>query len=103
MKRPPRLQLSKHARGQMEQKGFSYTALIAAFAKPTAFYPSASHPGQWRLTGRGLCLVGEVVDDLFYVITVYLDGVLTPPRPDQLSTTEGARYAERFAAGLGRG
>ena len=103
MKRPPRLRMSQHARQQMEQKGFDYRAVIAAYAKPEEFYESRSHPGQMRLTGRGLCLVGQVIEDTFFVITVYLDRVLTPPRPDQLSTTEGARYAERFDLGMGRG
>lgn len=103
MTRPPRLRMTQHARQQMVEKGFDYRAVIAAYAKPDAFYESRSHPGQMRLTGRGLCLVGRVEGDTFAVITVYLDRVLTPPRPDQMGTTEGARYAERYALGMGRG
>ncbi len=51
-----------------------------------------------------MVLIG-VTDETFnfIVITVYYDKILTPPRPDQLNTPQGKRFAERYYAGLGRG
>jgi len=44
------------------EKNFSPETIEKTFAEPTRVYPSGSHPGQWRVTGNGLCLVG-IPDD----------------------------------------
>ena len=95
--------VTKHFRETMESKGFDGREVIALLKDPEEFYPSKSHPGQYRVTGRGLCVVGRPEGDKFMLITLYLDRVLTPPRPDQLKTEEGRIYAERFKNGEGRG
>lgn len=94
---------TRHAYEVMQSKGFEIADAITVVEHPRNVYPSDSHPGQTRIVGRGLCLVGEIEGDEFRVITVYRDGVLTAPRPDQLATAEGRRYAMRFSRGLGRG
>lgn len=109
------MHLSQHAETQIEQKGFDREMIKKTFMYPQRLYPSKSHLGQYRITGNGLCLVGQpdiIIENgknakdqtgTFSVITIYSDQVLTPPRPDQLSTPEGKRYAERFEKNLGRG
>jgi len=98
------LQATAHAARQIVTKGFSVKKVQAVFDSPVKVYPSGKrHPGQYRIVGKGICLVGEPVDsNTFRLITVYQDNVLTPPRPDQLQTPEGRAYAERYNAGLGR-
>jgi hypothetical protein len=84
-------------------KGFKAEVIKSTFDSPQEIYPSKSHPGQFRITGNGICIVGEPEGDKFYGITMYADRVITPPREDQMKTPEGRRYAERYAKGLGRG
>lgn len=94
---------TKHALRTILDKGFNADAVKAVHRSPERVTAVRAHPGQIRLIGRGLALVGEVRGKDFVLMTVYLDGVLTPPRPDQMSTPEGQRYAQRFNSGLGRG
>jgi len=122
------LRLSRHAQKMAHEKNFTESMIQETYRNPTRVYPSGSHPGQYRVAGNGLCLVGlpEVIgmqretDDpvvesassealkspsrkVFTVVTIYQDNILTPPRTDQLDTEEGRRYAERYLVGLGRG
>jgi hypothetical protein len=97
------LKVSDHSIKVMADKGFDPETVKETFNNPTQVYPSRSHPGQYRITGNGLCLVGRPTGNIFTLITLYADRVLTPPRPDQLDTPEGRRYAERYEKGLGRG
>lgn len=98
-----RLTLTRHAVKQAVQKGFSAEAIQDCFDHPKKVYPSKSHPGQYRIVNEDICIVGVPVDDEFKGITLYVNGSLTPPRPDQMNTAEGRRYAERYEKGLGRG
>lgn len=82
----------------MREKGFDPHAAIATLKNPVEVYPSKSHPGQWRVTGNGLCIVGKPEGQEFVLITVYADRIVTPVRPDQLNTPEGRRFAQ-----VGRG
>lgn len=97
------LRPTAHALRQIAQKGFNPLHVKGAFENPDEVYASGSHPGQYRVTGNGLCLVGKPEGNEFVLITVYLDRVVTPPRPDQLVTPEGRKFAERYERGLGRG
>jgi len=97
------LRVTTHALRQIQAKGFDPAAVKAVHAAPTRVTEVRAHPGQIRLIGRGMALVGRVEGRIFHLITIYADGVLTPPRADQLDTAEGRRYAERYARGLGRG
>lgn len=75
-------------------KGFDVQKIIDTLRNPAEVYPSRSHPGQWRVTGNGYCIVGKPEGDKFVMITAYLDRVVTPVRPDQLDTPEGRRFAQ---------
>lgn len=98
-----RLVLTNHACKQATVKGFKAEDIQDAFDNPTKVYPSGSHPGQYRVVNGKVCIVGKPKGDTFVGITLYEDTVLTPPRPDQMNTPEGRRYAERYAKGQGRG
>ena len=100
-----RYHVTKHALNMATRKGFTTEQIDETFRYPKRVYLSGSHIGQHRVTGQGLCLVGIPNPDtsVFTIITVYEDETITPPRPDQLITPEGQRYAERYTMGLGRG
>jgi len=98
------LRISDHAMTTINNKRFDLHLVEKTYADPASVYPSGSHIGQYRVTGNGLCLVGKPEQNgVFSLITIYEDQVLTAPRPDQLNTPEGRRYAERHQLGLGRG
>lgn len=92
-----------HALKTILAKGFTAEQVLEAFNSPEKITPVTAHPGQYRVCGSGVALVGAPDGEIFNLITVYEDGTLTPPRADQLDTEEGKRFAERYAAGLGRG
>jgi hypothetical protein len=52
------LRLTKHAQRMADDKGFTKTMIESTYKGPKRVYPSGSHPGQWRITGNGICLVG---------------------------------------------
>ena len=96
------VRMTNHANKVMVEKGFSIDTVRAVLTKPERTYPNGRYPGQYRMTGNGLCLVVEPRNGVLDIITMYADQVLTPPRPDQLDTPHGREYAARYAAGLGR-
>lgn len=97
--------LARHFVEQMKAKGFDPRDVIATWKAPERITEVRKHPGQFRIIGNGLCIIGEPLpaEGMFKFITLYADGILTPPRPDQMNTPEGRRYAERYARGEGRG
>lgn len=101
------LKLTKHAKQQVKAKEFSLKEIQTMWCDTPTVQPSRSYPGQYRVCGGGVCLVGvpkELNGTLtFVVITCYVDGDLTPPREDQLRTRKGKRFAARYAKGEGRG
>ncbi|WMI33598.1 hypothetical protein SEA_KENREY_236 [Streptomyces phage Kenrey] len=94
-----KLALSKHAREQLIKKTgeLGITRAQQAFETPDKVYPNKKYKGQFRIVGKGLCLIGRpTANGLFRVFTVYEDGVMTPPREDQMDTEEGRAYAELY-------
>ena len=79
---------TRHATQQAIDKRISADAIRSCFTDTSEYYPSGSHPGQYRMTGHGVCLVGVPEGDTFRVITLYLDRVITPLRPDQIARGE---------------
>lgn len=77
----------------LDAKGFDRLAVRNTLKAPAEIYPSGSHPGQWRVTGNGVCIVGKPEGEHFTCITIYADRIVTPCRPDQLRTAEGRRFA----------
>lgn len=90
---------SAHFIKTMNYKGFDPQAVVNTLKNPTEVYPSRSHPGQWRVTGNGVCIVGKPEGDRFILITIYADRIVTPVRPDQLLTPEGRRFAREGRRG----
>jgi hypothetical protein len=76
---------TRHATQVAVDKRISVDAIRGAFTDTSEYYPSGSHPGQYRMTGHGVCLVGVPEGTVFRVITLYLDRVITPLRPDQIA------------------
>jgi hypothetical protein len=79
-----RMVFTRHATQQAIDKRISVEAIKSAFTDTHEYYPSRSYEGQYRMTGSGVCLVGEPQGDTFRVVTLYLDRVITPLRPDQI-------------------
>jgi hypothetical protein len=75
--------MTAHATQVMRDKGFDPATVARTLKAPSEVYPSGMYPGQWRITGNGLCIVGKPEGDAFIIITMYLDRVITPLRPDQ--------------------
>lgn len=99
------VKITPHFTQQAVAKGFESSALRAALTAPERITPVRAHPGQIRLIAAGVAVVcrPDVKAGTLTAITVYADGVLTPPRADQMSTPQGRRYAQRYATGQGRG
>lgn len=98
------LKLTAHARKQMEAKGFTQESINGMFTAPENIYPNKKFEGQFRVVGNGICLVGQpMTDRTFLVFTMYEDGVMTPPRADQLDTPEGKAYAKRYEQARAKG
>jgi hypothetical protein len=97
------LNLTKHAKRQAKSKGFPVKNILDMWSGKPRIVASRTYPGQYRVCGDGICLVGVPKGQSFVAITVYVDQELTPPREDQMSTRAGRRYAKRFAKGKGRG
>lgn len=85
---------STHFLTTMIKKGFSAERVKACFDSPTKVYASKSHPGQTRVINGDLCVVGRIEGKSFVAITVYLDGVVTEVRADQMNTESGRRFAK---------
>jgi hypothetical protein len=97
-----KLRATAHATQQILAKGFQISRIQDVFDNPDKVYANKRFEGQYRVTGGGLCLVGKPVDGVFTLITVYEDGVMTPPRPEQLDTPEGRAYARLYNRGAKR-
>ena len=97
------LSLTKHAKHQARVKGFEVPTILEMWQDPDRIIPSRTYPGQYRVCGGGICVVGVKKGSVFIGITLYTDGDLTPPRPDQMKSKAGRRYAERYHNGEGRG
>ncbi|AZU97271.1 hypothetical protein SEA_GILSON_226 [Streptomyces phage Gilson] len=91
-----KLAFTKHAEDQLEKKRVGFLRAREAFENPDKVYPNKKYAGQFRVVGNGICLIGRPMGNTFKVFTVYEDGVMTPPRPDQLETEEGRAYAELY-------
>lgn len=76
--------MTAHAARTIESKGFPLSVVQAVWRDPDTTYPSYKHPGQHKRTGQGICLCCD--DATGRVITVFINEVATPLRPDQTST-----------------
>jgi hypothetical protein len=99
------LYLRLHAKEQMEKKGFKLERVEMMFSdyENNHVSPNKKYHGQFRICGDGICLVGQPFGDTFHVFTMYEDGVMTPPRPDQLETPDGQKYAKSYEKAIAGG
>lgn len=73
------LSLTRHACKQAVQKGFSAEAIQECFDNPKKVYPSKSHPGQFRIVNKDICIVGVPVSETeFRGITMFPNGSKAP-------------------------
>lgn len=72
--------ITEHFRSQMKSKGIPAENVIAALRAPERVTDVRRYPGQKRYCGYGVA----VVMDGQTAITLYLDQVVTPLRPDQM-------------------
>lgn len=72
---------TSHFKKQFREKGFTTAQIREAIENPYKITDVRRYPGQRRYCGGGVAVVMR--DN--YAITVYLDGVVTPLRPDQMN------------------
>lgn len=77
------VRFTEHFKKQFRSKGFTSAQIREAIEHPYKITDVRRYPGQRRYCGGG---VAVVMRDRT-AITVYLDGVVTPLRPDQLNDT----------------
>ncbi len=90
------VRVTAHFRAQMSAKGFDMGDVARALLDPYKVTEVRRYPGQVRFCGAGLAVVVAVEAGFFNLITVYLDGVVTPMREDQ--RTDGAALASQRLA-----
>lgn len=81
-----RLEVTPHFKKQMLAKGFTGNQVSTALRDPDKVTPVTKYPGQRRYCGDGVAVVVEPAGGNAYrLVTLYLDGVVTELRPDQMN------------------
>ena len=75
------VEFSDHFKRQFREKGFTTAQVREAIESPYKITDVRRYPGQKRYCGGGIAIVMR--DNV--AITVYLDGVVTPLRADQMN------------------
>lgn len=72
---------TRHFITTVREKGFTPEQIVSAIRNPYKITDVTRHPGQKRYCGAGVAVImaGNTA------ITVYLDGVVTDLRPDQMN------------------
>lgn len=81
--------LTNHIRAQARSKGISLETITQVLAKPARITKVTRYPNQSRYIGKGICVIVNTTTRA--AITTYLDGVITPLRPDQIARGETIR------------
>lgn len=80
------IKVTDHIKRQMAAKGITSAQVLGALRNPYKVTPVTRYPGQRRYCGNGVAVVVEPDDNRRYtLVTVYLDGVVTDLRPDQMN------------------
>lgn len=94
MKRIPpnaKIKPSAHFIRQMQAKGITKAQLMDALTNPYKVTDVTRYPGQERYCGRGvdnlpgIAVIVSKDNGIYNLITLYLDGVVTAMRPDQMN------------------
>ena len=81
-----RLDVTPHFKKQMLAKGFTGNQVSNALRDPEKVTPVTKYPGQRRYCGDGVAVIVEPVGaNTYRLVTIYLDGVVTPLRADQMN------------------
>ena len=84
-----RLVVTPHFKKQMLAKGFTGEQVSAALRTPEKVTCVSKYPGQRRYCGSGVAVIVEPQSaGVYRLITLYLDGVVTPLRADQLNDAD---------------
>lgn len=84
-----RLEVTPHFKKQMLTKGFTGPQVSNALRSPEKVTPVTKYPGQRRYCGDGVAVVVEPVGaNTYRLVTLYLDGVVTALRPDQMNDAD---------------
>lgn len=75
------VKFSDHFKRQFREKGFTLAQVREAIENPYKITDVRRYPGQKRYCGGGIAIVMR--DNV--AVTVYLDGVVTPLRADQMN------------------
>lgn len=78
---------SNHFLAQFREKGFTTAQVREAIESPYKITDVRRYPGQKRYCGGGVAIVMRDTT----AITIYLDGVVTPLRPDQMNDPAALR------------
>lgn len=81
--------LGYHIQDQANKKGISLEKIAQVLATPSRITDVTRYPGQKRYIGQGIAVIVDPIARK--AITVYLDGVFTPLRPDQIAAGEVIR------------
>lgn len=77
------LDLSRHAKKTLIEKGFTLEQVLKALRQPYKVTDVSRYPGQKRFCGGGLAVIVNMKAKV--IVTMYLDGVRTPLRADQMN------------------
>lgn len=84
-----RLEITPHFKKQMLAKGFTGDQVSNALRDPEKVTPVTKYPGQRRYCGNGVAVVVEPAGTNAYrLVTLYLDGVVTALRSDQMNDAD---------------
>lgn len=75
------VKFSDHFIRQARSKGFTADQIVEAIERPYKVTAVTRYPGQQRFCGGGIAVIMEGTR----AVTVYLDGVVTPLREDQMN------------------
>ena len=81
------VKLSTHFIDQANAKGFTAEQIFSALTDPYKITRVTRYPGQWRYCGAGVAVVVALDRPVATAITLYLDGIVTPLREDQMNDT----------------
>lgn len=85
--------VTPHFLDQMRAKGFTVDQIMSAISSPEKITDVRRYPGQKRYCGAGVA----VIVDGATLVTLYLDGLVTPLRADQMSDS-AALSSRRLAS-----
>jgi hypothetical protein len=83
------IRLTFHIQEQARTKGIDLEKIGRVLQSPARITPVTKYPNQSRFIGEGIAIIVDTCSQA--AITVYLDGVITPLRPDQIARGETIR------------